>query len=256
MDNGDRVQSDKDNISSASLSLEAVGQSLKRVRSEIERACAACGRAPDSVKLIGVSKFQSVESMRAAQQNGLSDFGENYVQEAQRKAALLSGVRWHIIGHLQRNKVNAAVKFADVIHSLDSAELIAQVDRACASVGRSLEGLIQVRLGGEESKSGVEPENVIALLDSVALNPPGSLRLVGLMTIPPPCAEAAESRRYFSALREISEAVSARGYSFWQGRELSMGMSHDYPEAIKAGATYVRVGRAIFGERRMGNGRP
>ena len=177
------------------------------------------------------------------------------LQEAQRKASQLSGVRWHLIGHLQHNKVNAAVRFADVIHSLDSAELIEHVDRACLAAGRSIEGLLQIRLGGEESKSGIDPEDLNALLEALSLNAPRSLRLVGLMTIPPPCAEAAESRRYFVMLRDILADISARGYSFWQGRELSMGMSCDYIEAIKAGATYIRVGRALFGERRTGNGR-
>ena len=255
MDNRDRAQSDNADIASASLSLEAVRQNLRQVRSDIERACAVCGRETESVKLIGVSKFQPVESMLAAHRDGLNDFGENYVQEAQRKVPSFTGVRWHLIGHLQHNKVNAAVRFVDVIHSLDSAELIGRVDRACSAAGRTVEGLLQVRLGGEESKSGVEPENVMALLDSLALNPPRCLRMIGLMTIPPPCAEAAESRRYFKMLRDILSEISARGYAFWQGRELSMGMSHDFVEAIRAGATFIRVGRAIFGERRTGNWR-
>ncbi|MBQ7501121.1 YggS family pyridoxal phosphate-dependent enzyme [bacterium] len=228
---------------------------MRQVRSDIERACSACGREAGGVRLIGVSKFQPIEYMLEARQAGLIDFGENYVQEAQRKASQLSGVRWHLIGHLQHNKVNAAVRFADVIHSLDSAELIEHVDRACLAAGRSIEGLLQIRLGGEESKSGIDPEDLNALLEALSLNAPRSLRLVGLMTIPPPCAEAAESRRYFVMLRDILADISARGYSFWQGRELSMGMSCDYIEAIKAGATYIRVGRALFGERRTGNGR-
>lgn len=222
---------------------------LGQVREAVDRACVALGRDPNSVRLIGVTKTLSPEDIKPAIAAGLEDLGESYVQEAREKAARLPGVRWHLIGNLQRNKVNLAVDLFETIHSLDSASLIRRIDRRCGERGRNLPGLIQVRLGGEDTKSGVEPSEVFELLDELAPDPPKHLRLVGLMTIPPPSEDPSESRPYFQQLRRLLDEIVARGYPFWHGRELSMGMSDDYLVAVEEGATMIRVGRAIFGER-------
>ncbi|HXE72991.1 MAG TPA: YggS family pyridoxal phosphate-dependent enzyme [Candidatus Nitrosotenuis sp.] len=227
----------------------AVAVRLARVREQIDRLCVKLGRDPGSVRLIGVTKGHPPEAIKAAIEAGLEDLGENYVQEARDKAARLPGVRWHLIGSLQRNKVNLAVDLFEAIHSLDSASLIMRVEKRCQERNRNLPGLIQVRLGGEETKHGVDPDQLFALLDALAAHPPTRLRLVGLMTIPPPGVDPEASRPHFRRLRGLLEEVRARGYPFWCGSELSMGMSDDYLVAIEEGATMIRLGRAIFGER-------
>lgn len=228
---------------------EVVVQNLRQVRERIEAACRACGRQPSEVRLIGVTKTLDAEAIRPALDCGLADVGENYIQELQSKVGLLPAVRWHFIGHLQRNKAALAVKLAAYIHSLDSLALIRAVDRHCVAQGRDVSGLLEVHLGGEESKSGLEPEEVWPLLEELAKEPPQRLRLVGLMTVPPPMADPDGNRPHFRQLREMVQKIGQQGWEFWQGQELSMGMSGDYQAAIAEGATMVRVGRAIFGER-------
>lgn len=222
---------------------------LGDVREAVDRTCVAMGRDPNSVRLIGVTKTLSPDEIKPAIQAGLEDLGESYVQEAREKASRLPGVRWHLIGHLQRNKVNLAVDLFETIHSLDSASLIRRLDRRCGERGRALPGLIQVRLGGEDTKTGVEPSEVFDLLEELVPDPPRFLRLVGLMTIPPPSPSPDGSRPYFQELRALLNRIVERGYPFWHGRELSMGMSDDYLVAVEEGATMIRVGTAIFGSR-------
>ncbi|MGM9998895.1 MAG: YggS family pyridoxal phosphate-dependent enzyme [Candidatus Bruticola sp.] len=234
----------------ADFSPENLHARLTQVRESIKRTCISCGRDPNSVVLIGVSKTKPLEALEAAARLGLRDFGENYIQEAKAKAEKLSAVNWHLIGNIQKNKVNAAVEFATVIHSLDSADIIRRIDRRCAERGRIISGLIQVRLGREATKSGVDPENLFALLDELKTYEPRYLRLVGLMTIPPPASNPEGNRPYFCRLRELLQEVLNHKYSFWAGQELSMGMSGDYNTAIEEGATFVRVGRAVFGSRK------
>lgn len=230
-------------------SVDAFRAKLCAIRDAIDKACLACGRAPSSVKLVGVSKTVSAEGVKPAIEAGLEDLGENYLKEAREKAAKLPGVRWHLIGRLQSNKVNLAVDLVEMIHSLDSADLIRRVDKRCGERGCSLPGLIQVRLGEEATKSGVDPDDLFTLLDDLASDPPRYLRLVGLMTIPPPGKDPEDSRPYFRQLRKLLDQVTERKYPFWGGQELSMGMSEDYLVAVEEGATLVRVGRALFGAR-------
>ncbi len=222
---------------------------IGQIREAVDRACLAGGRDPNSVRLIGVTKTLSPEEVRPAIEAGLEDLGENYLQEARQKASRLPGARWHLIGHLQRNKVNLAVDLFETIHTLDSAPLIRRLDRRCGERGRNLPGLIQIRLGGEDTKHGVDPDELFDLLDELREDPPRFLRLVGLMTIPPPGPDPEASRPHFRYLRTLLERVLEQGYPFWHGRELSMGMSDDYLVAVEEGATMIRVGRAIFGER-------
>lgn len=231
------------------FSPELLHNRLVQVRESVTRACLSCGRDPNSVTLVGVSKTKPLCAIEAAARFGLQNFGENYVQEAKIKAEYFPDLKWHLIGNIQKNKAHVAVKIATVIHSLDSVELIKRIDRGCAEQGRSVSGLIQVRLGHEETKSGVDPENLFSLLEELKTADLQCLRLVGLMTIPPPAASPEGNRSHFRRLRELLEEVIARRYEFWSGRELSMGMSGDYQVAIEEGATYIRVGRAIFGSR-------
>lgn len=222
---------------------------IGKIREAVDRACVACNRDPNSVKLIGVTKTLPPEAIVPAIEAGLEDLGENYLREAREKAAKLPGVRWHLIGHLQSNKVNLAVDLVEMIHSVDSLALLKRIDRRCGERGVNLPCLIQVNIGGEITKNGVSPEQLFEMLEELALDPPRYLRLVGLMTIPPPPAQPEDSRPAFRALRELLDRVVERGYPFWLGRELSMGMSSDYLVAVEEGATMIRVGTAIFGHR-------
>jgi pyridoxal phosphate enzyme (YggS family) len=233
------------------LSEEDLHARLKGVRARIEDCARRAGRAPEDVKLIGVSKTHMPQIMRQALEAGLQDFGENRVQEAESKILELgrNSARWHLIGHLQANKARRAVRLFDVIHSLDSEELAGRLDRLCVEEGRErLPVLIQVDLSGEETKSGVAEEGLSGLVDKVTSCE--RLRLMGLMTLPPFFEDAEHVRPYFRRLRELRDSIW-KGTDFGHDKgELSMGMSHDFEVAIEEGATMVRVGTAIFGERK------
>ncbi|HEX8922085.1 MAG TPA: YggS family pyridoxal phosphate-dependent enzyme [Pyrinomonadaceae bacterium] len=226
-------------------------QRLAEVNRRIELSVLQAGRDPAEVKLIAVSKTHPPETIRRAIQAGVRDLGENRVQEADGKISELGreGARWHLIGHLQANKARRAVALFDVIHSLDSASLARRLDRLCEEVGREeLPVLIQVDLGGEATKSGVSEQDLPELVEAVGTCP--RLRLMGLMTLPPFFDDRELARPFFRRLRNLRDALCERGvFSMGKG-ELSMGMSHDYEVAIEEGATMVRVGTAIFGERR------
>lgn len=210
-----------------------VKAAVAQVRERIARACAKAGRDPASVKLIAVSKLQPVEKLRAAAEAGQARFGENYAQELRDKSAGLPGVEWHFIGALQTNKARIVVGRAALIHTCDRLALAQEISkRAAAEQGV----LLEVNVGREPQKAGVLPEDAAALLEQVRALP--NLRCDGLMCIPP--AEG-DSRPYFRALRELASRL--------QLAELSMGMSADYETAIEEGATFVRVGTAIFGAR-------
>lgn len=222
---------------------------LAEIRETIERICIEQGRDPSSVRVIGVTKTRSVDEIRAALEAGLDDLGENYIQEAREKASKLPGARWHMIGNLQSNKVNLAVDLFESIHSLHSLSLIRKLDRRCEARNRKLWGLLQVKQVEEKNKKGLSPDRVFELLDSLAEEPPKYLKLVGLMTIPPPVEEAEENRPHFRSLAKLLEQIKERDYPFWSGSELSMGMSDDYLVAVEEGATMIRLGRILFGER-------
>ncbi len=226
-----------------------VVEALAEVREQIHRATIAAGRDPDSVCLVAVTKTRTIEEVKLALEAGAEDLGENYVQEAREKARKLPGARWHMIGNLQKNKVNLAVDLFEVVHSLDNIGLIRRLDQRCKARNRRLTGLLQVKLGGEKSKRGLAEDKVIPMLDELAQEPPEYLRLSGLMTIPPPADTPEENRPHFRRLRELLAEIVAREYPFWHGEELSMGMSDDYLVAIEEGATMIRLGRSLFGER-------
>jgi PLP dependent protein len=221
---------------------------LAAVRDTIAAAAARVGRDPASIRLVAVSKTFPAEYVRAAAAAGQVDFGENKVQEALQKIAATSdlAIRWHLVGHLQSNKVKKVGRF-DVIQSIDGAPLVAAVDKAADAAGRSIELLVQVDLAGEATKHGAREEELTAIFD--AARGASAARVVGLMLLPPAVDDPNDARPFFRELRAVRDRLLARGVDESMLRELSMGMSHDFEVAIEEGATIVRVGTAIFGVR-------
>jgi pyridoxal phosphate enzyme (YggS family) len=222
---------------------------LDGVRERIATAARRAGRDPASIRLVAVSKTFSSEHIRAAAGVGLRDFAENKVQEALPKmdeAADLE-VTWHFVGHLQSNKARKAAQHFDVIHSIDSADLVRRVDEAASEAGRTVKVLIQVDLAGEATKHGAQAETVAAIL--AAATACSSARVIGLMILPPAADEPEQARPYFRALTALRDRLVAAGTDPSMVAELSMGMSHDFEVAFEEGATMVRVGSAIFGAR-------
>ena len=212
----------------------------------MEKAALRAGRRPEEVRLVGAIKGVDVDRIAEAVESGLEIVGENYVQEALRKREVLGDrVRWHMIGHLQRNKARHAVGLFEMIHSVDSLKLAQELQKRAAKEGREVEVLLQVNLSGEETKSGVAPEGVQELAEAISEMP--NLRLKGLMTMPPYFEDPEGARPHFQALRRLRDELQRRGLPV---EELSMGMSADFEVAIEEGATLVRVGTAIFGQRR------
>jgi pyridoxal phosphate enzyme (YggS family) len=217
----------------------SVAGRLDLVRERIERACARAGRDPASVRLLAVTKIFGPEAIRDAWAAGLREFGENYVQEMERKSAAVSdleGARFHLIGHLQSNKTKKAAQLFSAIDSLDSVRLASRLD----SEAVPLDVTIEVKLSGEAAKTGADPSTLGEI--AAAIRASRHLTLRGLMTVPPWSEDAELSRPYFARLRELAAAHDIA--------ELSMGMSHDMEVAIEEGATWVRVGTALFGSRR------
>jgi PLP dependent protein len=214
----------------------------------IGAAAAKRGRKRDDVKLLGAAKSQPVELVQAAIAAGVGLIGENYVQEAQAKRReIRKSVEWHMIGHLQRNKVKVAVDLFDVIETLDSLALARELDKEGAKRGKIVRTFIEVNLGGEESKSGIAKAQVKSLLDEAGKL--AHIRIEGLMTVPPFRENPEDVRRYFGELCELRGYLAALGGPNVDLKELSMGMTHDYTVAIEEGATIVRIGTALFGPR-------
>ena len=227
-----------------------LAERLTRVRARIAAAAERSGRASEAVDLIAISKTHPSAVVSKLIELGAKDIGENRVQEAEGKIAEVGRerARWHLVGHLQANKARRAVNLFDVIHSLDSIDLARRLDRLCVEEGREkLSVLIQVDLGHEETKSGIDETELELLVDE--LGPLNRLQLIGLMTLPPFFEDPERNRPFFRKLRELRDGLAARG-AFGDGKgELSMGMTHDFEVAIEEGATMVRTGTAIFGER-------
>lgn len=227
----------------------SVVENVEHVQQRIQDACRRAGRPAEDVRLIAVSKTQPAEAIRQAYAAGLREFGENRVQEAAAKRKELEDLdaMWHLIGHLQSNKAKQAVRLFSCIHSVDSLNLAEKVDRAAAALGRRLPILIEVHLGEEASKFGVEEDDLAQLAEKIGALP--SVELRGLMTLPPFFDDPQQVRPFFRRLRDLAGRIEARSLPGVSMRELSMGMSHDFEIAIEEGATIVRVGTAIFGER-------
>ncbi|WP_264841441.1 YggS family pyridoxal phosphate-dependent enzyme [Caldinitratiruptor microaerophilus] len=217
------------------------------IRERIARAAEAAGRSPEEICLVAVTKNRTPEEIREALAAGITDIGENRVQEALAKVeAVGRGCRWHMIGTLQTNKVRAALGFADLIHSLDRPELALAIDREARRAGRTVPVLIQVNVSGEATKHGVAPEGLRALVEQASALE--TLEVQGLMTIAP-LAGPDVVRPVFARLRRLAEEVASWQLPRVEMRWLSMGMSGDFELAIAEGANLVRIGTAIFGPR-------
>jgi hypothetical protein len=226
-----------------------IGRAFTEVQERIERAAADAGRNPGDVKLVAVSKTVPAERVLEGIEAGITILGENYVQEAKEKIEALYSypVSWHFIGHLQSNKAKYAVGLFDLIHSVDSAKLARELDKRAKKVGKVQPILIQVNISGEETKSGVDPAQVLALVRDIgALE---NLSVHGLMTMPPFFNAPEKVRPYFRALKQLQDRIRAESIPRVYMDELSMGMSGDFETAIQEGATLVRVGTSIFGRR-------
>jgi PLP dependent protein len=219
-----------------------------QIRRRIAVAAAKRNRSPDSVKLLAVTKTVAPAIVEQAIKAGVTACGENYVQEAREKIGLIGEkVQWHMIGHLQTNKVKYVVNLFDYIHSVDRLELAREIDRRAGLIGRNINILIEVNVSGEESKSGIETSEAIELIQNVSLLK--NLSVKGLMTMAPYSTYPENSRPCFSALKNLQQKIIQEGIASIQMDELSMGMTDDFEIAIEEGATLVRIGRAIFGER-------
>jgi len=225
--------------------------SISSIYKRISHAAMRAGRNPEEVKLIAVTKTVTVQQIKEAIDAGLRTLGENRIQEAKAKIEELSAdstmpsVSWHLIGHLQKNKAKYAVRLFDLIHSLDSAELAEELNSQAEKIGKVQEVLMEVKLSPEETKHGVAKTDLPEFLKMVQTLK--HLRLRGLMTVPPFFEHPEEVRPYFRELRALRDEAEAAGYHL---PELSMGMSNDFEVAIEEGATMVRIGTAIFGERK------
>jgi len=226
-----------------------IPDNIARVEERIAAACRRSGRRREDVRLVAVSKMHPAESIRAAFAAGLRDFGENRVQEAASKRQALAdlGATWHLVGHLQSNKARMARDLFDWVQSLDSMRLAGKLAQAAASGGMRLPVLIEVNLGEETSKAGVQAAEAAALAEQIA--PLETLELRGLMVIPPFFEDPEGVRPFFRQLRALAGEIENRNLPNVSMRELSMGMSNDFEVAVEEGATMVRVGTAIFGKR-------
>jgi pyridoxal phosphate enzyme (YggS family) len=226
--------------------MSSIAENLERVRKQIAQAAAKSGRSVDDVDLVAISKTHAAEKVREAIEAGQALFGESRVQEARIKIPdLPSSTRWHFVGHLQKNKIRHSLPLFELIHSVDSLALAQDINRIAEEDGLHPRVLLEVNVAGEGSKFGFDPEKLRAELESLLALP--RLSILGLMCIPPIADEAEASRKYFVALRELRDRVQTEFHV--DLAQLSMGMTQDYAVAVEEGATLVRVGTAIFGER-------
>lgn len=217
--------------------VEKMRANLKRVRERIANACARAGRDPPGVRLVAVTKTRTPDQVEAIISLGVEDIGENRVREALTKAPQVKlPARWHMVGHLQRNKARKAVAVFECLHSLDSARLADTLERECAKAGKALPVLIELNLAGEESKTGLLPEKLDELVERCRRA--GHIQLKGLMTMAPLVEDPERVRPLFARLRELAGELGLA--------ELSMGMTSDFEVAIEEGATMVRIGTALF----------
>lgn len=230
---------------------ESIAARVRGILSNVHAAAEKSGRDPSRVRLVAATKTVSVERIREGVDAGLSLLGENRVQEALPKIEALAKtqVQWHFIGQLQRRKVRSIIGLFALIHSVDSVELAHEIDRRAGDAGLVQDVLLEVNVGGESTKAGFRPDDLVQLVATMA--PLTHLRIKGLMAIPPPTADAESARPYFIQIRDLAKAVAAEAIPGVTMDELSMGMSNDYTIAVEEGATLVRVGSAIFGARHV-----
>jgi pyridoxal phosphate enzyme (YggS family) len=222
---------------------------LENVKDRINKAALKCNRDPESIHLVAVSKTIPANSVRKAIEAGVTTLGENYVQEARKKFSVLGTypVSWHFIGHLQSNKAKYAVRLFDLIHSVDTLKLAGELNKQAKKVNKIQDVLLQINIGKEPSKSGSDIENMTSLIKDIVLFE--NLSVKGLMAMPPFFNNPEKARPYFIALRNLRDQIQ-KAFPGVVLNELSMGMTGDFEVAIEEGATLVRIGTAIFGERR------
>jgi pyridoxal phosphate enzyme (YggS family) len=226
----------------------SIADNLADIRGRISRAALRCGKQPETIRLVAVSKTVPPEAIQEAISAGAAILGENYIQEARDKIAHLGKpCEWHFIGHLQSNKAKYAVELFSLVHTVDRISLAEELSREAGKKNKILPVLIQVNISGEETKSGIDPTGARQLVREAALLP--GLSVQGLMTMPPWFEDPEEARPYFRALRKLRDELAGDKIPNVSLTELSMGMSGDFEVAIEEGATLVRVGTAIFGER-------
>lgn len=225
-----------------------IKDNMQDVQAKIDAACAKAGRDPKEVTLIAVSKTKPIEMLREAYEAGARDFGENKVQELVDKIPQMpSDIRWHMIGHLQRNKVKYIVDKVYLIHSVDSYRLAEEISKEALKKNVEVNILVEVNVALEESKFGTTSEEALRLVEQIAALP--GIHIQGLMTIAPFVENSEENREYFHKLRQLSVDIMRKNIDNVSMNVLSMGMTGDYQVAVEEGATYVRVGTGIFGER-------
>ncbi len=227
----------------------SIAENIAAVRERIARAASRCGRDPADIVLVAVSKTHPAERVRKAWRAGVTIVGENYIQEARDKIAALADcpLSWHFIGHLQTNKAKYAVDLFDLIHGVDSLKLAREIDRQAARIGKIQPILIQVNISGEASKSGIAEDSAVQLVREASRL--RHLRVCGLMTMPPFFDQPEQARPYFAALRQLGDRIRNSAMADVAMEYLSMGMTGDFEVAIEEGATMVRIGTAIFGQR-------
>src|SRR5437763_9325138 len=226
--------------------MDSIAENLARVRQEIVEAAAKAGRGPREIELVAITKAHPAEKVREAIDAGQRLFGESRVQEARAKIPELpSSLRWHFVGHLQKNKIRHALPLFEMIHSVDSLALAQDTNRIAEQEGLHPRVLLEVNVAGEGSKFGFTPDKLREQMEGLLALP--RLSILGLMCIPPIANEAAASRKYFVQLRELRDSLQTEFHVDLP--QLSMGMTQDFPIAVEEGATLVRVGTAIFGER-------
>lgn len=229
--------------------MTGIGNNYQTVKNLISEAAGGCGRNPEDVLLVAVSKRKPVEAILEAIEAGASDFGENYIQEAAEKIDIIGreAATWHFIGHLQSNKAKIAVRYFDLIHTVDSLKLAREIDKQARKNNKVQDILLQINIGYEETKSGSAPEDVIELAQSVAALE--NISIQGLMGMPPYFPDPEDARKYFRQMAWIRDEIIKKGLVRVEMNNLSMGMSNDFKVAIEEGSTMVRVGTSIFGRR-------
>lgn len=231
--------------------MEDIRKNLEEVRENIKIASQQCGRNADEILLVAVSKTRTPEEINIAIDAGVTDIGENKVQEIMDKYDDVKPVRWHMIGHLQTNKVKYIIDKVSMIHSVDSYKLAAEINKRAAAAGITMDILLQVNSAQEESKFGISTEETEALIDEI-LEKCDNIRIRGLMCIAPFAEDPEEIKVYFEEVHKQYVQFAEKKHEHLDFKYLSMGMSHDFPVAIEAGSNLVRVGSAIFGERNYG----
>ncbi len=223
-------------------------KNIRNVLDKVEKAADTSNRNYEDIKLIAVTKTVDVDIIKEAIDCGIEHIGENKVQELMRKYEEIGPVvKWHLIGHLQRNKVKYIIDKVDFIHSLDSYRLAKEIDKRAGEINRVIKCLLQVNISGEETKYGVSPDDAKELLKEI--NTLDNVKVVGLMTLAPHVEDKEETRQYFKGLRNLSDDISKMNLDNIEMKYLSMGMSNDFEVAVEEGANFIRVGSSIFGKR-------